>query len=269
MKIPHYYFLGTVLTLLSTTPATAAAATCSSSAQACSITSATIAAGASLEVSGVKTFCACGPTQYDISTAVQGKSTYIACVLKGPLLSMMSTIAPTTTEPRPETSSLTQLLCATKAPSAKGVNFWGSIFKLSDASAAVDAACDLKEPFRLGRQTGRSQNYYYDQKIVSRDTKKGVNLILAATARDGCDISLDSKTCREIYNTILSGHPSCPNKDNWSMGGIGVSECGNFMLTAGTSYDKRDPFADMHPSRDWNTDHYCDAKLSVKCELDM
>ncbi|THC89696.1 hypothetical protein EYZ11_010861 [Aspergillus tanneri] len=25
----------------------------------------------------------------------------------------------------------------------------------------------------------------------------------------------------------------------------------------------------MHPSRDWNTDHYCDAKLSVKCELDM
>ncbi|KAI9036311.1 uncharacterized protein KD926_002074 [Aspergillus affinis] len=151
-----------------------------------------------------------------------------------------------------KTASLTSILCATKVPSSAHAKPWGSTFKVTDASSAVARACDF-ESFALSRSMGEhssdSSDFHYEELSMSKEGKD-IKMLFAAAVRSNCNIMFSPELCKYVFNSMISGHPSCPEDQDWTMGGMGISDCGYFLLT-GTSYDTRDPFADMHSSEDW------------------
>jgi hypothetical protein len=101
------------------------------------------------------------------------------------------------------------------------------VFKIEDARSAIDKVCDFDKPISLVTSDNQFSFYLRDVPSITKgegkNAGKNVNLFLSAISQGNCDVTFDPGLCREAYHEVLSGHLSCPNRDGWTMGGVGIS----------------------------------------------
>jgi hypothetical protein len=134
---------------------------------------------------------------------------------------------------------------------------WGSTFKLADADHVVDRIC---ASMPLDIKPGSSITWMH---AIGKDVK----IFSGIGVRSECSLSITADLCRSAYQAILSGHPSCPSNTGLTMGGIGISDCSVFSVTAGTASDLSHFSADLSAAKGWDKKHYCNAKLNTECKL--
>lgn len=140
---------------------------------------------------------------------------------------------------------MTELLCATKSPSLKDM-VWGSTFKVADADNVVDSIC-ASMPLEINPNSGMT----WMRTIGKNGHNENVNIVLSMSVHRDCSLGVTADLCRSAYQAILSGQPSCPSNAGWTMGGIGVSDCSVFTLTAGTASDLGQFSADLTAAKGW------------------
>jgi hypothetical protein len=140
---------------------------------------------------------------------------------------------------------MTELLCATKSPSLKDM-VWGSTFKVADADHVVDRVCAS-----MPREIKPDFMWTWMKAIGKNDHNEDVNIFLSMGGHSGCGLGVTEDLCRSAYQAILSGHPSCPSNAGLTMGGVGISDCSVFTLTAGAASDLSHFSADLKEAKGW------------------
>ncbi|PYH40082.1 uncharacterized protein BP01DRAFT_233458 [Aspergillus saccharolyticus JOP 1030-1] len=200
-------------------------------------------------------------SQYDISTIREAETTYLGvCFCRSPSThhrvscyfiynpaSPSPTASPTSTSSDlGKTTSLTDILCATKAPSAKDALTWGSKFSLSAATSATSNHLQLGRGI-LGllwvRKSVRSKNRLYRRPAIARLVS----------------VMMSAKKSTEVFFWDIRRAQMM-----WAMGGIGISECAIFSLMGGIGEDKSSIYEDLQASQWWeNTTVMFNCSLNV------
>lgn len=104
---------------------------------------------------------------------------------------------------------------------------WGASFVVKDAVPIVDEVCASMPP----KQT---DGMSWIRRIGKDSHGEDVNLVMAMALHGDCS-HITTDLCKNAYHAIISGHASCPSKMGRAMGGVGITHCAEFRLTAGTA----------------------------------